>query len=360
MHKCTLRLCMGDINSDKKYMHMCLELARKAFGNTYPNPMVGCVIVCNDTIIGEGYHRKAGEAHAEIIALNSVTRTDLLSESTLYVNLEPCSHYGKTPPCSDAIIRHKIKRVVIACADSNPEVSGKGIAKMRQAGIDVEVGVLEKEARKLNCRFFTFMEQKRPYIILKWAQTQDKFIDQAPHLKSQKKGVWITDEIGKKLVHTWRIQEQAILVGTNTADIDNPQLTARLVSGNNPLRVTIDLHNRLPENLYVKDHSVPTIIFSLNPPESSHNLEYVPVSHKDNLWKELFADLYMRNIQSIIIEGGYIILQDLINKKLWDEARIFTGPGYFHAGIPAPSISGVFSHEEKIGNSQLSYFYQKN
>ncbi|MFO7868660.1 MAG: bifunctional diaminohydroxyphosphoribosylaminopyrimidine deaminase/5-amino-6-(5-phosphoribosylamino)uracil reductase RibD [Bacteroidales bacterium] len=346
--------------NDKKYMQACIDLAQKAFGDTYPNPMVGCVIVHNDTIIGKGYHRKAGEAHAEINALNSVTQKELLPESTLYVNLEPCSHYGKTPPCSDAIIHHNIKRVVIGCTDSNPAVSGKGIRKMQKAGIQVQAGILEEESRKLNCRFFTFMEKKRPYILLKWAQTQDKFIDQAPHLKKQTRGLWITDHTGKKLVHKWRTQEQAILVGTNTAQIDNPQLTARLAKGANPLRITIDLHNRLSRDLYIKDGSTATIIFTLNPQKSTKNLEYVPVSSIETMWHEIFSDLYTRNIQSIIIEGGYIILQELINKKLWDEARIFTGPGYFHEGTPAPIINGTFSHEFQIGNSLLSYFYQKN
>lgn len=345
-----------DTINHKKYMQRCIELAQKAFGNTYPNPMVGCVIVHDNKIIGEGYHKKAGENHAEIEAINSVVDKELLAESTLYVNLEPCSHYGKTPPCSLAIIQYKIPRVVIGCIDTFSEVSGKGIERLKQSGIDVTVGILEQESRDLNKRFFTFHEKKRPYIILKWAQTEDGFIDIAPELKKEKKGLWITDDICKKLVHEWRIQEQSILVGTNTAEIDNPQLTARLVQGKNPLRVVIDLQNRLPENLFVKDGATPTIIFTAKKGKSVHNLEYFTILDKKNMWQEIYNELYKRNIQSIIIEGGAQILGDCIAHDLWDEMRVFTGPCCFEKGVRAPILQVQSQLVKQVGNSTLKIY----
>lgn len=344
-------------NDDKKYMQRCIDLAKNARGNTYPNPLVGCVIVHNSQIIGEGYHHKAGEPHAEINALNSVIHKNLLPESTLYVNLEPCAHYGKTPPCSLAIIQHKIRRVVIGCLDTYHEVAGKGIEMIRNSGIQVDVGILEKESRALNSRFFTFHEKHRPYIILKWAQTQDGFIDIAPDLKNETKGLWITDDICKKLVHKWRTQEQAILIGTNTAEMDNPQLTARLARGNNPLRIVIDLQNRLPENLYIKDQTTPTLIFTQQNRASKHNIEYAIIHNANNIWEEIFNELYTRNIQSLIIEGGAIVLHDIITKNMWDEMRIFIGPGFFMRGVPGPTINIKPVSTISVGNSELQIFY---
>jgi diaminohydroxyphosphoribosylaminopyrimidine deaminase / 5-amino-6-(5-phosphoribosylamino)uracil reductase len=341
----------------EKYMNLCLQLARKAFGNTYPNPLVGCVIVCNDTVIGQGFHEQAGLPHAEVNAIASVANKALLSQSTLYVNLEPCAHFGKTPPCSDAIIAHNIPRVVVGCTDSFHEVSGKGIEKMRAAGIDVLVGVCQDASRQLNARFFTFHEKKRPYIILKWAQTQDGFIDIASDLKIDRKGLWITDEICKKQVHEWRAQEQAILVGTIAAEIDNPELTVRLVEGKNPLRLVIDLQNRLPHDLHVKDGSTPTIIYSAAHVPSRHNLEFVHIKTVENLWNEIFADLYNRNIQSLFVEGGALVLHDLIEKNVWDEMRVFTGPGSFGRGVAGPVIMQKPESTEKMGNSELSFYY---
>lgn len=345
--------------TDKKYMHMCLQLAEQAFGNTYPNPMVGCVIVHNSCVIGQGYHHKAGEPHAEVLAIESVQNKALLSESTLYVNLEPCAHYGKTPPCSLAIIQHNIPRVVIGCIDTFSKVAGKGIEMLRNAGIEVVVGILEQESKILNKRFFTYHEQKRPYVILKWAQTQDGFIDIAPELKLQRKGLWITDDICKTLVHTWRTQEQAILIGTNTAEIDNPQLTARLVQGSQPLRLVIDMNNRLPEQLYVKDGSVPTVIYTSNVIHSSkQNVEYVTVSQHTNIWQQIFQDLYEREIQSVIIEGGALILEDCIQHNIWDEMRVFTGPITFVKGVAAPYINMQAHVCQTIGNSMLDIYYR--
>lgn len=346
--------------ADKKYMQQCLNLALQAFGNTYPNPMVGCVIVHNHTIIGEGFHHKAGEPHAEVLAIESVQNKTLLKESTLYVNLEPCAHYGKTPPCSLAIIQHKIPRVVVGCIDTYSKVAGKGIEMLQNAGIEVTVGVLEHESRMLNKRFFTFYEQKRPYIILKWAQTTDGFIDLAPELKTQSKGMWITDNICKQLVHTWRTQEQSILIGTNTAEIDNPQLTARLAQGKNPLRLVIDIHNRLPEQLYVKDGTTPTIIYTSDTSAlSKHNVTYVKISSKDDIWQQILNDLYIRNIQSVIIEGGALILEDCIARNFWDEMRVFVGPITFSKGVVAPLLHIMPDTTETIGNSVLYSYYSK-
>lgn len=344
-------------NSDEKYMRMCLDLAQKAHGATYPNPMVGCVIVHNNTIIGSGYHKKAGQAHAEVAAIESVTHRELLSTSTLYVTLEPCAHYGKTPPCCDAIIAQGIPRVVVGCTDSFHKVSGKGIERMRAAGIQVDVGVLEKESRAINSRFFTYHEKKRPYIILKWAQTQDGFIDQAADLKKQTKGLWITDDICKKLVHEWRAQEQSILVGTIAAETDNPELTVRLVQGPNPLRLLIDLQNRLPDTLHLKDGSTPTIVYTLQDVESRNNLIYKTIHSAETLWDEICEDLYARGIQSIMIEGGALVLQDIISKNLWDEMRVFTGPGYFIRGVQAPVLSFSAHYSEQRGNSQLDIYF---
>ncbi len=364
-------------SADEKYMQLCLELAQKAFGNTYPNPMVGCVVVYNDEIIGQGYHHKAGEPHAEVNAINSVANKSLLAESTLYVNLEPCAHFGKTPPCCNLIVAHGLKRVVVGCVDSFEKVSGKGIEVMQNAGIKVDVGVLEKECIELNKRFFTFYSKKRPYVILKWAQTQDGFIDQAADLKRQTKGdrckiapfaksnnfatvlkgLWITNDVCKTLVHQWRVQEQAIIVGTNTAEIDNPQLTARLAKGNNPLRIAIDINGRLPQNLFIKDGSTPSIIFTQKPQACKPNLEYVLVKDLDCLWSEIFAELHKRQVQSVIIEGGAMLLNSVISANLWDEARVFTGPGYFERGVQAPVLNIPANTSQMVGDSKLDWFF---
>lgn len=341
-------------------MHRCISLASQAFGATYPNPLVGSVIVHNNQIIGEGFHARAGEFHAEVNAIQSVENKELLPESTLFVNLEPCSHFGKTPPCCDLIIAHKIPRVVIGCIDSYSEVAGRGVEKLRAHGVDVTVGVLEQECRELNVRFFTFHEKKRPYIILKWAQTTDGFIDKSAEEKSSPQGVAITDEICKKEVHTWRTQEQAILVGTNTALMDNPELTARLAVGNNPLRVVIDLNCRLPENLKVKNGEIPTIIYTLKKQEFHKNLEYFSIKNKATLWQEIFADLHRRNVQSVIIEGGAKILTDCITKNLWDEMRVFTVSTTFGKGIEAPKISQKPVSCKRIGNAEYARYRQTN
>lgn len=347
---------MQNYNEDEKYMQRCLDLARQAFGNTYPNPMVGCVIVHNGEIIGEGFHHKAGEPHAEVNAIRSVKYPELLSESTLYVSLEPCAHFGKTPPCADLIVSKNVKRVVVGCVDSFSKVSGKGIGKLQNAGISVTVNVLEKESRFLNRRFFTFHEQKRPYIILKWAQTADGFIDKLPAEKSSAKGVRITDDACLKMVHQWRAEEQAILVGTTTAVCDNPSLTTRLVAGKNPLRLAWDIHNKIDNASNLKDCSTPTIIFTAEEQESSPNVEYHKIN--GNILEETLAYLYEKGIQSLIVEGGAKTLQTFIDAEMWDEARIFTTKEKFGNGISSPNFQYKTSTNSFVGNAQLSIIYR--
>ncbi|MBO4778078.1 MAG: bifunctional diaminohydroxyphosphoribosylaminopyrimidine deaminase/5-amino-6-(5-phosphoribosylamino)uracil reductase RibD [Bacteroidales bacterium] len=348
------------MTDDEKYMQRCIALAHQAFGNTYPNPMVGCVIVHDGQIIGEGFHHKAGEPHAEVNAIRSVTDQSLLAESTLYVCLEPCAHFGKTPPCADLIVSKHIKRVVVGCVDSFSKVSGKGIEKIRNAGIDVTINVLEKESRFLNRRFFTYHEKKRPYIILKWAQTADGFIDKVASEKNSPKGVRITDEVCQKLVHQWRAEEQAILVGTTTAVNDNPSLTTRLVAGKNPLRVVWDVHNKIPEYNNLKDKSTPTVIFTADSKESCENREYKTIIN--NLLSDTLEYLYEKGIQSVIVEGGTKTLQTFLDADMWDEARIFTTKECFTNGVSAPKISlENISKEETatIGNSTLQIIYRE-
>ena len=346
------------MNFDEKYMLRCLELARNGFGNVAPNPMVGCVIVYDGNIIGEGYHQEYGKAHAEVNAIQSVKDKSLLKKSTLYVNLEPCSHFGKTPPCANLIVEHNIPRVIIGCVDSFSEVSGKGIEKLKTAGIEVVVGVLENESLELNKRFFTFHNKKRPYIILKWAETQDGFIDVDRPLDKSRDTIvdnWITSPLSKQLVHKWRGEEAAILVGTTTALNDNPQLNVREWKGKNPVRVVVDLHDRLPQSLNIFDKSVPTIVFSLTKKEEEINLTFLKINDPKNLIKEILDELYIRNIQSAIIEGGATLLQSFIDQNLWDEARIFVGNRKFTTGLKAPILKGNLKTEELIDIDRLKW-----
>ncbi|MBR5434430.1 MAG: bifunctional diaminohydroxyphosphoribosylaminopyrimidine deaminase/5-amino-6-(5-phosphoribosylamino)uracil reductase RibD [Bacteroidales bacterium] len=345
------------MGEDEIYMQQCLDLAQSAFGNTYPNPMVGCVIVHHGNVIGKGFHHKAGEPHAEVNAINSVKNQELLSESTLYVNLEPCAHFGKTPPCADLIISKNIKRVVVGCIDTFSKVSGKGVEKLKNAGIDVTINVLEKESRFLNRRFFTYHEKKRPYIILKWAQSADGFIDKCRDEKTSEKGVRITDDICLGTSHLWRSQEQAILVGTTTAVCDNPSLTTRLVNGKNPLRLAWDLHDKIPATHHLKDNSTATIIFSNSSKENTDCTEYVQVTNPQNLLQETLDCLYQKGIQSLIVEGGTKTLQTCIDANLWDEARIFTTEELFHRGVCAPNLQHAEAQKVSIGNAQLSILY---
>ena len=336
-------------------MQRCLELAKIGLGNTYSNPMVGSVIVHNRKIIGEGYHHKAGEPHAEVNAINSVKNKELLKDSTLYVNLEPCAHFGKTPPCSLLIKESKIPKVVIGCVDSFSEVAGKGIEIMESAGIQVVTGVLQKESRELNKRFFTFHEKKRPYVILKWAQTLDGFIDIRRDEENYGQPTWITNQYAKKLVHKWRSEEQAILVGTNTAIKDNPSLTTREWAGNNPVRILLDRQGRVSENSALMDGSVRTIVFTKEAKENKANIEFQEIDFSCDIVSQVLSSLHREGLQSVIIEGGRQILQSYIDDNLWDEARIFIGDKTFIEGVEAPKIRMQPVKEEFVGNSKLFY-----
>ena len=332
---------------DKKYMQVCIDLALKGFPLAFPNPMVGCVIVHNDSIIGQGYHQQCGSHHAEVNAIASVENKELLEQSTLYVSLEPCAHFGRTPPCVDLIVKSKIPRVVIGNLDTFSEVNGKGIQRLKEAGIEVVTRVLEKECRAINKRFFTFHEKKRPYVILKWAQTTDGYI--AP--LNQKEPLWISSPESKTLVHLWRSQEQAILVGRKTAELDNPLLTTREVKGKNPIRIVLDRKLSLNKDLLIFNDDAPTLV--VNDKLSSENDLKVDF---DNLAPSLLKELHSRNIQSIIIEGGAQTLNTFIEAKVWDEARVFTSKKTLGKGIQSPLIQSVINQSELIGDDKLTYY----
>lgn len=343
----------------EKYMARCIELARLGAGEVAPNPMVGAVIVHGDVIIGEGFHRQYGGPHAEVNAINSVKDKSLLNESTIYVSLEPCAHFGKTPPCSDLIISHQIPHVVIGCVDPFAQVAGKGIARMVQAGIRVEVGILEKECLELNRRFFTFHQQKRPYVILKWAQTLDGFLDIDRSQPEFGQPTWISNELSRRLVHRQRTEEAAILIGTNTAFKDNPSLTVREWSGRQPLRLVIDRQNRLPATLHLKDGEVQTLIFTEHVSADQQNLEFVPLNFSQNILPQLLDVLFAREIQSVIVEGGRQLLQSFIDQDLWDEAHVYIGNTWFGRGVQAPNLSRLPSENEMLHDTRLQVFYRQ-
>ncbi|AUP77843.1 bifunctional diaminohydroxyphosphoribosylaminopyrimidine deaminase/5-amino-6-(5-phosphoribosylamino)uracil reductase RibD [Flavivirga eckloniae] len=325
------------------YIKRCIEIAKNGLGTTRPNPMVGSVIVYKDKIISEGYTSPYGGNHAEVNAINAVTNKALLKEATIYVTLEPCSHYGKTPPCSDLIIKHKIPNVVIGCIDDNAMVAGKGIKKLQEAGCNVTVGVLETECKAHHKRFFTFHNKKRPYIILKWAETSDGFI--APKSKDEQKPVWISSTTSRQLVHKWRSEEQAILVGTNTVLQDNPSLTVRDWKGNHPIRIVLDKDLKLPVTYSVFNEEAKTITISEN------TIDY----HKP-VAQQICDALYKEDINSIIIEGGQKTIQTFIDENLWDEARIFIGQAKFNEGVNAPKFVGKLVSEEKIMTDTLKFY----
>lgn len=320
------------------YIRRCIQLAKNGLGTTYPNPMVGAVIVHNQKIIGEGWHHKAGQPHAEVNAIRSVKDHSILPEATIYVSLEPCSHHGKTPPCSDLIIEKGIKNVVIGTIDPFSKVAGRGIKKLKNAGCHVTVGVLEEACHELNKRFFTFHTKKRPYIILKWAETQDGYI--APMNSSERKPVWITDKNSRQLVHKWRTEEQAILIGSKTVIKDNPKLTARDWYGTNPLRIIIASPDKELSNSAVLDQTTETIIISNKKFQKKNqaNLIYC-TTQTDQLIQGICDFLYEKDIQSLIIEGGSYTLQQFINTDIWDEARVFKGNAFFREGVKAPKLS---------------------
>jgi diaminohydroxyphosphoribosylaminopyrimidine deaminase/5-amino-6-(5-phosphoribosylamino)uracil reductase len=322
------------------YIKRCLQIAKNGLGTTQPNPMVGAVVVFEDKIIGEGFTSPYGGHHAEVNAINAVKDKSLLGKSRLYVTLEPCSHFGKTPPCSDLIILHHIPEVIIGCIDDNPAVSGKGIAKLKASGCAVTVGVLEAECKEHHKRFFTFHNKKRPYIILKWAETSDGFI--APFFKEEKKPVWITNTYSLQLVHKWRSEEHAILVGTHTVRDDNPSLTVRDWFGKNPIRVILDKTSNLNSSLNVFNDDAETIRI-----------------HKDTIdfdrpiARQICDLLYSKTINSIIIEGVSKTIQTFIDENLWDEARVFIGKAQFKEGTRAPRLKGQLVSETKILDDAL-------
>ena len=332
-------------------MQRCLELAAMGLGQVSPNPMVGCVIVCDEKIVAEGYHQQYGQPHAEPNAIMQIS-DDVLQKSTLYVTLEPCSHFGKTPPCTDLIINKKIPRVVVGNLDSNPLVSGKGIQKLKDAGIQVEYGVLNKECKELNKRFFAYHEKKRPYIILKWAQTNDGYISKLP-IPENKQDNWISSLESKQLVHQWRSQEQSILIGYNTALTDNPQLTTRLTEGKNPIRLVLDKKLELPSTINVFNVESKTIVFNATTNDIKNNIVYIKIDFK-NLIHEITHQCFLQNISSIIVEGGAKTINHFIEKGVWDEARIFINPNLnFATGVKAPVLSSIYKLSECVGNDLL-------
>jgi diaminohydroxyphosphoribosylaminopyrimidine deaminase/5-amino-6-(5-phosphoribosylamino)uracil reductase len=348
------------MHSHQDYLQRCIDLARLGAGSVSPNPMVGSVIVCDDKIIGEGYHRVYGQAHAEVNAINQVFEThdnakELLKRSTIYVNLEPCSHFGKTPPCADLIISNEIPRAVIGCRDPFDQINGRGIEKLKNAGVEVVEGVLTEQCIDLNKRFFTRIQKQRPYIILKWAQTSDGFF--APADRSQK---WISSQNAKQLVHRWRTEEDAVLVGKNTALADNPRLNSREWPGRDPIRIVIDRRLELPENLYVFDQSQDTIIFNEQKTDLVDRIKYLELEDFDNLLPQLIAyQLYLMDIQSLIVEGGTETLNLFIKAGLWDEARVFTSPQIWNSGVPAPILSGKPGETQAVGPDVLNIWFNK-
>ncbi|MBP4140436.1 bifunctional diaminohydroxyphosphoribosylaminopyrimidine deaminase/5-amino-6-(5-phosphoribosylamino)uracil reductase RibD [Flavobacterium sp. P4023] len=336
----------------EKYIRRCIELAKNGLGTTYPNPLVGSVIVYDGKIIGEGWHKKAGEPHAEVNAIKSVKDKTLLKKATIYVSLEPCSHFGKTPPCCNLIIENEIPNVVIGTVDPNIKVAGNGIKRLLDAGIKVTVGILEEDCYELNKRFFTFHEKKRPYIILKWAESQDGFI--APIEKFEKKPVWITNSYSRQLVHKWRSEEQAILVGTQTVIDDDPKLDVRDWKGHNPVRIVLDQNKRIPNSSQILDNQTKTIVFSKSKTTiEKENTIFENIDFKENIAFQIAQVLYKHQIQSVIIEGGSQTLQTFIDAKLWDESRIFIGKIDFKTGIKAPSLAKKNFEKSTISNDEL-------
>lgn len=339
-------------------MQRCLELAQNGLGFVSPNPLVGCVIVHHENIIGEGWHKTFGQAHAEVNAINAVTDKELLREATLYVNLEPCSHQGKTPPCADLIIQHQLKKVVVGMIDPFEKVAGSGIQKLRDAGIEVECGVMEKECRELNRRFIKYVTQRKPYVVLKWAQTVNGFI--APDRNKLSAEAFeeqrhITGRVVQKWVHKMRTEEDAIMVGTNTALFDNPALNAREWEGRNPLRMTIDRSLRLPAGLKMFDGSQPTLVFTEQETESKPNLQFIKVDFNQHLLEQVLSKLYERHIQSLIVEGGTLLLSAFIKLGLWDEAIVLTAPKLIDDGVPAPHINGSLTRTDELDGVHISY-----
>ena len=334
-----------------------MQLAKKGLGTARPNPSVGAVVVYQNKIIGEGFTSPYGESHAEVNAINSVKDKALLKEATIYVTLEPCSHFGKTPPCADLLVKHQFKNVVIGCVDTNVLVAGKGIKRLKNAGINVLVGVLEEACLEHHKRFFTVQNKKRPYIILKWAVTKEGYI--APEFKEEQKPILISNHYSQQLVHKWRSEEHAILVGTNTVIADNPQLNVRSWSGQSPVRIVLDRNLRIPLDARVFDATVKTIVCTASPnnaQEVGGNIIFEAIDFSKNLGSQICNVLQKHKIQSVIIEGGATTLQTFIDENLWDEARVFRGNIQLDSGLKPPNFSGKLSSEMNIKNDVLKMY----
>lgn len=340
-------------------MKRCLDLAGLGLGKTAPNPMVGSVVVHDTRIIGEGYHHRFGQAHAEVNAINSVKDKSLLRNSVLYVNLEPCSHTGKTPPCADLIIKSGIPEVVIGITDPNPLVAGSGIRKLEKAGVKTSTGLLQDQCHVINRRFITFHTRRRPYIILKWAQTTDGFIDVLRENPEISQPTWISNDISRKLVHKWRSEEQSILVGTNTAIMDNPRLNVREWPGDSPIRMVIDRKLRLSKKLNLFNNECLTIVFNELIDLQEDHTHYVRLNFEERMLDSLLAYLYESGIQSVLVEGGRVLIDSFIQADLWDEARVFVGNKQFGAGVSAPFIRSEKPEEFHIREDELMLYLNK-
>jgi diaminohydroxyphosphoribosylaminopyrimidine deaminase/5-amino-6-(5-phosphoribosylamino)uracil reductase len=345
-------------NIDSFYMQRCIELARMGAGKVAPNPLVGAVLLYKGRIIGEGYHHEYGQAHAEVNCINNVSEIDekLIRSSTLYVSLEPCAHFGKTPPCSELIIHKGIRKVVIGCRDPFAQVNGKGIGQLEKAGIEVLTGILENECRELNKRFFTFVEKKRPYIIVKWAQTVNGKI--ADDLNER---LLITNAYTNRLVHQWRSEEAAILIGTNTALLDNPSLTNRMWTGRSPLRMILDMSLRLPSDLKIFDQQQRTIVFNALKQEENGNILYYQINKEENIIQQITNAAHKLGVQSILVEGGARLLQSFISEGLWDEAYVITNEKLTtHNGLSGPLLDHhELQRTEKIASDTICYYTNK-
>ncbi|MDR1459652.1 MAG: bifunctional diaminohydroxyphosphoribosylaminopyrimidine deaminase/5-amino-6-(5-phosphoribosylamino)uracil reductase RibD [Bacteroidales bacterium] len=346
------------MNIDELYMQRALELAQHGKLQTAPNPMVGCVIVYENTIIGEGYHTAYGKPHAEVNAINHVKNKELLRESALYVSLEPCSHHGKTPPCADLLIDCHIPNIYIAVTDPNPKVEGKGIQKLKDAGRHVNYGLLEKEAIELNKRFFCFHQKKRPYIILKWAQTLDGYMDKNLRDCQDRESYWITNETLRIKAHQWRAEESAVLVGANTIINDNPQLNVRYCAGKNPIRITI-INNLINQDAIFFDNTTPTLVFNFEKEEQRQNIRFCKLSPEEHPEETILRQLYEMNVQSLLIEGGKHTLKRFLDMNLWDEARVLTGNKCFGSGLTAPTIPLEPVYIENVNGDNILWYKNK-
>lgn len=343
---------MSASDFDVLMMRRALDLARLGTGYARPNPLVGCVVTHEGRVIGEGWHRQYGGPHAEVNALASVADQTLLPHSRVYVTLEPCAHHGKTPPCADLLVSKNVAEVVVCNLDPNPLVAGKGIAKLQEAGIKVEIGVLEAEGRWLNRRFFTFQEKKRPYVVLKWAETADGYLA-GPYFQS----VPISGELARVAVHQWRAEEQAILVGTRTALHDNPHLNLREWPGQNPIRVVIDKNLSLPPTHHLFDGKQQTVVYTYREKATRDNVGYVVLSEAEDLFPQILNNLHLRNVQSVLVEGGPTVLNSLLKDGLWDEIRVLRSPKKLGGGVSAPKLGLAGLREQRhIGPDELLVF----